>query len=223
MNPDEVRQCVGDLRGCAPQILARLGYQAIRPVIDQYIGYLRNQAGQNYGLIPPALIAKIQPFYPVDLRAVRFAFNINTVHGLHITIGNEIYFTETLNFSSTRDARTLYHELQHVVQYARRGGIEPFMTKYVLKSGGSIIRGGNTVDVHDNIDLETDADSKSNEVFAAVGADQAGAPPMQVGASMGNICRTPQVGCMLPGSGPVGSGCWCPTAFGRRIWRPLSL
>ena len=80
-----------------------------------------------------------------------------------MTIGNTIYFVRGMNFGDPNDGWTLFHELEHVVQYANRGGVEPFLSEYVLKAAGSILRGGNSIDMHDNIDLENAANAKANQ------------------------------------------------------------
>ena len=38
--------------------------------------------------------------------------------------------------------RTAYHELQHVVRYAKNGSIDSFLSEYVLWATGSVLRGG---------------------------------------------------------------------------------
>ena len=80
---------------------------------------------------------------------MRYATGINTIYGANVTIVNTIYFVRTMDFGDPNYAWTLYHELEHVVQDANRGGVEPFMAGYVLKAGGSILRGGNSIDMHD--------------------------------------------------------------------------
>jgi hypothetical protein len=133
-----------------------------------------------------------------------------------VTIGNTIYFVRGMNFGDPNDGWTLFHELEHVVQYANRGGVEPFLSEYVLKAAGSILRGGNSIDMHDNIDLENAANAKANQVANAGLGAQANvvAPAILPAPPMGNICRTPVVVCLLPGAGPVGIGCYCGTMYG---------
>ena len=124
-----------------------------------------------------------------------------------------------MNFSDPNDAWTLFHELQHVVQYANRGGVEPFLAEYALKAGGSVLRGGSSIDMHDNIDLERDANAKADQVSAAVSKySQQGnggiTPAVVQSPAMGNVCRTPVLVCLLPTFGPVGVGCYCGTVYG---------
>jgi hypothetical protein len=212
----QIQQCIANLSGCPAQILARIGYQTIRPIVDQYIGFLQNQAGNNVYQLDDSLISEIQPYYSVDLHGVRYATGINTIHGANVTIGNTVYFVKGMDFSDPNDAWTLFHELEHVVQYANRGGVEPFLSEYVLKAGGSILRGGNSIDIHDNIDLENAANAKANQVANAGVASQPDvvAPAIMPTPPVGGICRTPVMVCLLPVAGPVGIGCYCGTAYG---------
>jgi hypothetical protein len=221
---NQVQQCISNLSACPAQIIATIGYQTVKPIVDQYIGFLQNQAGSNLYGLDQSFVNQIQRFYSVDLHNVRYAININTVHGSNITIGNTIYFVKGMNFSDPNDAWTLYHELEHVVQYAQRGGVEPFLSEYILKAGGSVLRGGNSVDIHDNIDLENAANAKANQVANAAPSPVSfpgGPPPQPPGPSgfpanqlLGSICRTPVLVCLLPGPGPQGIGCFCGTPYG---------
>lgn len=198
LSAPQIQQCISNLSACPAQIIARLGYQTVRPIVDQYIGFLQNQAGNNVYWLDPSVIAPIQRFYSVDLRQVRYAVGINTIHGQNITIGNTVYFVRGMNFNDPNDAWTLHHELEHVVQYANRGGVEPFLSEYILKAGGSILRGGNSIDLHDNIDLENAANAKANQVAAAANNGVAGQiwpPPI--------ISCTPSRGLLLHASGPL--------------------
>jgi Domain of unknown function (DUF4157) len=209
----QIKQCVSNLSACPAQIIARIGYETVRPIVDHYIGFLQNQAGNNVYRLDDSIIGQIQQFYSVDLHSVVYATGINTLHGANITIGSTVYFVRPMNFNDPNDAWTLYHELEHVVQYAARGGVEPFLAEYILKAGGSILRGGNSIDIHDNIDLENAANAKANQVSNSGGAGQGPSAVMQ-NPPFGNICRTPAMVCMLTGSGPIGIGCYCGTPYG---------
>jgi hypothetical protein len=220
---NQVQQCIANLSACPAQIIATIGYQGVKPIVDQYIGFLQNQAGNNVMGLDQSIINRIQPFYSVDLHNVRYAFNIRTIHGANITIGNTIYFVKAMDFNDPNDGWTLYHELEHVVQYAQRGGVEPFLSEYILKAGGSILRGGNSIDMHDNIDLEHAANAKASQVASSNPPDsiQNGPPPQPVGPPgfppvqpMGSVCRTPAVVCLLPMAGPQGVSCYCGTPYG---------
>ena len=177
VTPQDIQKCISNLNGCPAYVAAKVTYTAVQPIVDQYISYLQQQA-KNVSALDDRLIRAIQPYYSVDLHTVRYAININTIHGQNITIGNTVYFVKIMNFTNTTDAWLLYHELEHVVQYANRGGVQPFLSEYILKAGGSILQGGNSVDIHNNIDLEHAANAKANQVIAAVGPEIPPPPPL---------------------------------------------
>jgi hypothetical protein len=88
----QIQQCIADLSACPGQIIARLGYQTVAPIVDGYIGFLNSQVGSNVYGLDDDFIASIQQYYPIDLPSVRYTTNINTLHGMNITIGNVMYF-----------------------------------------------------------------------------------------------------------------------------------
>jgi hypothetical protein len=167
----QIQQCIANISGCAPQIVARLGYESVRPIVDNYIRFLQGQAGTVLSF-DESFISSIQQFYPIDLHNIRYAVNINTIHGANITIGNMIFFVGNIDLTDVDDKALVYHELEHAVQYVNRGGVEPFLAEYILKSGGSILHGGNSIDMHDNIDLEHDAIQKASYVSSQVDGQQ---------------------------------------------------
>src|SRR5262245_55052494 len=67
LSAPQIQQCISNLSACPAQTIARLGYQTVRPIVDQYIGFLQNQAGNNVYRLDPSVIAPIQQFYSVDL------------------------------------------------------------------------------------------------------------------------------------------------------------
>jgi len=225
----QIQQCIENMSSCPGQIMGRMTYQMVRPIVDGYIGYLNSQVGNNVSSFDADFIAAIQRYYSIDIRNVRYATGINTLHGMNITIGNMIYFVDDMDFSDPDDAQTAYHELEHVVQYANRGGVEPFLAEYILKAGGSILQGGNSINIHNNIDLEQAAIRKASLVSAAVAANGGAQvaqpvegpplpPPVSPGPmSVGNICRTPITACPLFTFLPVNLNCWCPTPGGPSV------
>jgi hypothetical protein len=214
------------MSACPGQIIARLGYQSVKPIVDGYIGFLNSQVGNRVHAFDANFIASIQRYYSVNISGVRYATGINTLHGMNITIGNMIYFVRDVDLTDPNDAQLAYHELEHVVQYANRGGVEPFLAEYILKAGGSILQGGNSINVHNNIDLERAAISKASQVAAAVaaGGDMPAAQPFNAlpmnppaapaAITVGNICRASLSACYLPGFWPAGMNCWCATPNG---------
>lgn len=232
ITPQEVQRCIADIGSCPAQILARAGYQALKPALDQYIAFLRAQ-GTPYSF-DQDFINRVQRYYPFDLTQVRYGTNIQTVHGAAITIGNQIFFPVGIDLQRWDDSLLMYHELQHVDQYRRRGGIEPFMTEYVLKSAGGLIdvknyaNGNFAVNVHDNLDLERDAESKAQQVAQGVvqAAQSTVRQPQIVPGQYSQVCVVgprPTDRCMVTQPLPLNSGCTCIDSSGRPwyggIWR----
>src|SRR5271166_760365 len=104
--------------------------------------------------IPSEIANGVAQYYPdVNISAVRLAMGVNTVHGQAITIGNDIFFPRELDLSTKGDQQFLFHELEHVGQYARRGGVRPFLAEYIAKIPGKVIA-NRSFEIHDDIDIE---------------------------------------------------------------------
>lgn len=166
MNRSTIERCLSDIGRCPDEFVGRAGYELVRPVVDQYLGALRNQAASKWQRLSPEFVVRAQPYYTADLSRVRFATGINTVHGQAITIGYEVFFPGQLNLARDKDIVLMLHELEHVVQYANRGGVEPFLAEYLLKSVGQVVS-RRSFDVHDFVDIEAAAIRKSKDVFVA--------------------------------------------------------
>ena len=54
----QLQQCIANLSACPAQILARIGYETVRPIVDHYIAFLQNQAGNNVYALDQSLIHK---------------------------------------------------------------------------------------------------------------------------------------------------------------------
>jgi len=207
IGPQQVQQCLANIAQCPQNILG----SSVRPIVEAYKQSLIAQVRQWYRL-DPATIAKIQPFYSIDLNSIEFAYGINTVHGAHITFGNRIFFTQTLDMNAPADLHLMYHELEHSVQYQNRGGESAFIAEYVLKAAGQIVA-TRSFNVHDFIDLEGAAESKANQVSAAV--DQGGGQTAG-GQTVGGYpppparqCLTPQGWCWVDPMMQAGGQCFC--------------
>lgn len=157
---DTIDKCIQYPGKCLDEVVARGGYEFVRPITDAYFGHLRNQAAKKFNKIPESIIQKLQPYYNFDLRNVKYATNINTVHGQNITVGSEIFFINDIDFNACSDFILLAHELEHVSQYASRGGVEAFIPEYILKAIGKVLETG-TFNVHDYIDIESSALTKA--------------------------------------------------------------
>ena len=117
------QKCLSDIQKCPSNVLAQLGGAAVQPIVDWYIAYLNSQANGRWQGLDPWFINRVQQFYSVNLYNVHYATGINTIHGQNMTVGNNIFFTQQLNLNNPNDAKLMYHELEHVVQYANRGGM----------------------------------------------------------------------------------------------------
>jgi hypothetical protein len=58
----DVQRCIANVSQCPANILARLGYESIRPIVDNYIRYLQQQAGGNVYPLDEGTINTIQRF-----------------------------------------------------------------------------------------------------------------------------------------------------------------
>ncbi len=153
---EAIKNCISDIFHCPEELLSRTGYEAVRPIVQQYLHFLETQAYRHWKTLDPDFINDWQSDYSVDLRQVRYATSINTVHGEAITIGYNIFFPNEIDISYKDDEELMLHELEHVVQYSRRGGVEPFLSEYILKSAGKIIA-HRSINIHDSIDIESAA------------------------------------------------------------------
>ena len=67
-------------------------------------------------------------------------------------------------FNNRDDLKLLFHELEHVGQYGRRGGVCQFLAEYISKIPGKVISNISFL-IHDDIDIERAAIAKSEEVI----------------------------------------------------------
>ena len=217
--PSSWGRCISNPGACAEKEFRRIPYRAVWPIIERYKAHLFNQAQNRWNVLPPQLIQSVQPYYSVDLRNVRFATNINTVHGSAITWDNFIFFPRHVNLSNRGDLRWMLHELEHAVQYQRRGGYRALIGEYALKAMGKIIERG-TFNPHDYIDLERAADAKANQLIgiASVNTNRQAFRPGNSRyfrpSGFAQICATVLGYCFMGQPISVGSQCLCPTQFG---------
>jgi uncharacterized membrane protein len=136
-------------------------YYALWPVLDRYRNDLQNQARGRWKKLPRRFINEAQKHYSINLDNIQYAENIETWHGAAITIENRIYFPIMINLQDQSDVYWMLHEIEHSVQYARRGGYKSLMSEYAIKSVAKIIE-NQSVNVHDYNDLERAADRKAS-------------------------------------------------------------
>jgi hypothetical protein len=162
---EDLKFCIINPAGCPARVTSDLFYSQLAPIVDQYIQFLENQGNGRWQSIPAEIADSVRSFYPDEnINAVRFATGINTVHGQAITIGNDIFFPRALNLSYKDDLQTLFHELEHVGQYARRGGVRPFLGEYIAKIPAKVIQ-QRSFQIHDDLDIERAAIEKSKVVI----------------------------------------------------------
>lgn len=167
----QVRQTLRDIDTQVVQPVGELVKEALATVVPNplslYLKFLDAQA--KYQPLPAYLRTILAPHYGVDLARVRFATDVNTVHGQAITVGYDIYFPRSIDLDtpSYGHLHWMLHELEHVVQYERHGGVTPFLLKYAAQ-GLLQVLGTGSFDVHDNIELEKQAEDKADRIIAEV-------------------------------------------------------
>jgi hypothetical protein len=160
--------CVRDLPRCPERVLKSLPARALRPLIDTYIADLRTQAKGRWNSLPNWVLWEFSNKYSVNLQQVRYATGINTWHGQGVTVGYEIFFPRGIDLSQRADLEWLLHELQHVDQYERKGGIDAFITEYLLHASGEVIA-SRKLNVHDDVSSERDAIAKASNLIGGYG------------------------------------------------------
>ena len=138
----------------------------IPAVLFAYIKILEIRARGKWRKLPPHVIAALGEHYtPADLSKVRYACNVDTVHGMAITFEDDIYFPREIDITSSKaDLHLLLHELEHVRQYEVHGGLLPFLIKYVVQGGLKILQNG-LLNIHDEIGLEKEASRKADQII----------------------------------------------------------
>jgi len=129
----------------------RWGLAAANPSLIPVSGYLESLLQQGNGkwkVLPDDFKACYRKYYSFNLDDVRYATNVNTVHGQAITVDSQIYFPTDINLSTSRDDKHwMFHELEHVRQYQVVGGVSAFLVKYVVQGGIEVGRNG-SVNIH---------------------------------------------------------------------------
>jgi Domain of unknown function (DUF4157) len=178
----DLRACIANPAACPAVVLGSTVYSQLAPIIDQYIQFLENQGNGRWQGIPDQIKAVIASQYPpINLDRVRYAENINTVHGAAITIGYDIFIPRNIDLTDGTDRNLIFHELEHVVQYQLRGGVRPFLAEYLAKIPWLVIN-RRSFSIHDFIDIEQAAIAKSNIVsqyFDTYGTQQQTSYPNQ--------------------------------------------
>ena len=163
-NKKLISTCIERVSECPKNILRLAPDQVVNPIIDNYKDGLLRQAKGKWKKLPDDFIYDFDKFYKnISLDDIRYATNIKTGHGSGITIGYEIFFPRSLNLNEKSDRKWMLHELEHSVQYSRRGGESLFLSSYVMDSLYKIIN-CRCLNIHDDIQLEQDAENKAKEI-----------------------------------------------------------
>lgn len=105
---------------------------------------LSREANGQWHELPTSFIVPNQLHYrEIDLREVRYATNIAGVSKIGakaVAWENTIYFLNDVKLDKEQDFTLMLHELEHVVQYKRRGGAKNFLKEYFLKAGVAGLR-----------------------------------------------------------------------------------
>jgi hypothetical protein len=153
----------------------RWGLAAVSPKlipVSGYLEFLLQQGNGRWQRLPDDFKTCYREHYRFNLDDVRFATNVNTIHGQGITVDSQIYFPRDINLSDRTDRRWMLHELEHVRQYQVVGGVSAFLVKYVVQGGIEVGRNG-SINIHDNIGLEREADSKADRILDACSNENA--------------------------------------------------
>ena len=169
--PDVVIDCIRSPSQCPGRVLSAPIMDTVRPVWNEYRRSLFRQADGNWTALPSWFQNDFKEHYPgLDLSKVRYVEGIDTKHGQAITIGNRIFFPDSIRLTYRSGKRLMLHELEHVVQYQRRGGEDAFIPEYLLKGAAEIIN-RKSVNIHDFIELERSAESKAQAIIQRYGRD----------------------------------------------------
>jgi hypothetical protein len=147
----------------------RWGLAAVSPKlipVSGYLEFLLQQGNGRWQRLPDDFKTCYREHYGFNLDDVRFATNVNTIHGQGITVDTQIYFPRDINLSDRSDRHWMLHELEHVRQYQVVGGVSAFLVKYAVQGGIEVGRNG-SINIHDNIRLEREADSKADRILDA--------------------------------------------------------
>jgi len=173
---DPVGTVINESKRIGDQISTYLGQGLTPPIVREYFTYLENQGNGRWKALPDRLQYILTPKYDkVILSEVRYAENIDTIHGQAITVGNNIYFPQSINLNNPTDIPWLLHELEHVSQYNAHGGKEAFVVKYLVNGALQIGRNG-SINIHDAINLERDAENKAIRIQEQVSREWTAQP-----------------------------------------------
>lgn len=130
--------------------------------INWKIRQLRGRTLGQWYTLPKKLIDAAQPYYDVDLKRVRYAENLGSCFAKNtaVTFEYEIFFPYPI-YPLGRDLHWMLHELTHVEQYEKFGGLRPFIHKYIYDGVRTAIV-HRTLDPHGKMQLEMEAEERAH-------------------------------------------------------------
>lgn len=150
------------------------------PLAAAYFAALFNQGAAHQALpLWLKLALKEHNMYDkIDLNKVQFHEGVKGIDGA-ITIGYDIFFDKDLKLDrpnvDPNHLNHMLHELQHVVQYERGGGVGPVFSKITLQYGleaiaqlGKLTSGASLKNIHDDANMEEEADRVAADYFDTV-------------------------------------------------------
>lgn len=175
----------GNLRDLDKQVLQPLEQAALvasfvsipfaGPLAAAYIAglFAQNVPHQALPLWFKIACKDLNMYSEIDLTKVSYQENVKGVDG-GITIGYNIFFSYDLQLDrphvNYEHLRHLLHELQHVVQYEKGGGIGPVLSKIIIQYGGEALAqvgkltdGASLRNIHDDAAMEQEADRVRDE------------------------------------------------------------
>lgn len=185
------------------------------PILAEWIRASRNDV-INAGArpIPPAIYNALQGYFPDSLlQKVRFragwgnevalpVLSFRFGDAAAITLDDVVMFRDWNQ--ANNDVGIWAHELTHVQQYERWGGILALSKRYVKSYKGVEHEAENNA--RNFVAWYNGVSATSGSVFPGRSIQQS--PPRS------NICRTQIGACVLPMSGPLNAPCWCASPYG---------
>ncbi len=141
--------------------------QAVYTIVTAHWNGLQNQAATEgkWKKLSQRIIDTYQNHYQVDLSAMRYAENINTQQeNTAITFPGEVFFPRTIDpENNAQDLHWLLHEMAHLDQYKRLGGLNQYLDQYSSDIVVKIVT-NRTFNVHDLLEYEKEADCKADQL-----------------------------------------------------------
>lgn len=137
--------------------------EAVYRGVLNYQALLQEQAKFKWKKLPSKLIGLLASKYQVNLCDVKYAENIETKTAYHITFPGEIFLAWGISpLGNEGDLKLLLHELVHIEQYEKLGGLRNFLDRYSADVIVKIPKYG--FNSHDHLDFEQEALKKAEQL-----------------------------------------------------------